>query len=299
MSPQHEPILVTGATGTQGGTTARRLLADGTPVRALVRDPSAPAARTLSELGAELVVGDFDAPATLAAAVTGTRAVFAVPPAAFGPDGWDVETEVRRGAALVAAARAADVEQIVFTGVASFQRDKRWGVNGKRRIEEAIAASGLRYTLLRPVRFMENYLSQGHFRVDGIRDGVHRHLFPADFPVQMVAVADIAGVAALAFAEPDLFHGRTVELAGDQLTMHAAAAAITAAIGTPVRYEEIGESEAQALGTSIHEVWRLARGGDSWHADIPAVREIHPALRTFDTWLSETGAAQLKSLLSV
>lgn len=297
MSPQHDRILVTGATGKQGGATARRLLADGIPVRTLVRDPHAPAARALAELGAELTVGDFDTPDTIAAAVRGVRAVFGVPPAAFGPDGWDIDVEAARGEALVAAARAAGVEQFVFTGVASFAREKQWGANGKRRIERAVADSGMRYTLLRPVRFMENYLARG-LPVDGINDGVHRHVFPADFPVQMIAVDDIAAVAALAFADPDRLHGRTVELAGDQLTMRAAAAAITEATGVPVRYEEVSESEAAALGPEVLNVWRLSREGDSWRADIPALREIHPGLRTVDRWLTDTGAAQLKSLLA-
>jgi uncharacterized protein YbjT (DUF2867 family) len=297
MSPQHDRILVTGATGKQGGATARRLLADGIPVRALVRDPHAPVARALAELGAELTVGDFDTPDTIAAAVREVRAVFGVPPAAFGPDGWDIDVETARGETLVAAARAAGVEQFVFTGVASFAREKQWGANGKRRIERAVADSGMRYTLLRPVRFMENYLARG-FPVDGINDGVHRHVFPADFPVQMIAVDDIAAVAALAFADPDRLHGRTVELAGDQLSMRAAAAAITEATGVPVRYEEVPESEAAALGPEVLNVWRLSREGDSWRADIPALREIHPGLRTVDRWLTETGAAQLKSLLA-
>ncbi|WP_067669689.1 NmrA family NAD(P)-binding protein [Nocardia miyunensis] len=297
MSAQHDRILVTGATGKQGGATARTLLAEGIPVRALVRDPDAPAARALAELGAELAIGDFDAPDTIAAAVSDVRAVFGVPPAAFGPDGWDVELEATRGEALVAASRAAGVEQFVFTGVASFARNERWGVNGKLRIERAVADSGMRYTLLRPVRFMENYLAQG-FLVDGIHDGVNRHLFPADLPIQMIAVDDIAAVAALAFAEPDRLHGRTLGLAGDQLTMREAAARITEAIGIPVRYEEIPESEAAERGPEIRNVWRLAREGDTWRADIPALREIHPGLRSFDTWLAEIGAAQLKSLLA-
>ena len=306
MAPHDTLILVTGATGTQGGATARTLLAAGIPVRALVRDPNAPAARALAERGAELAVGDFDAPETIAAAVAGVRAVFAVPPAAFGPNGWDIETEAKRGEALVAAAEAAGAEQFVFTGVASFAGDKQWGANGKRRIEQAVTASGMRYTVLRPVRFMSNYFASG-FRVDGIHTetrpglppgGVHRHLFPADFPVQVIAPEDIAEVAALAFADPDRLHGRTLELAGDQLTMREAAARITEAIGIPVRYEEISEAEAKQIGGEVHNVWRLSREGDGWAADIPALREIHPGLRTFDQWLSETGAAQLKSQLT-
>ncbi|QBS40439.1 NmrA family NAD(P)-binding protein [Nocardia sp. CS682] len=296
MSPQHNLVLVTGATGKQGGATARRLLADGTAVRALVRDPHAPAAQALAAAGAELAVGDFDAPDTLSAALAGATALFAVPPAVYDPQGWDVDREARRGIALVDAARRAGVEQIVFTGIASFNSDDAWGADGKTRIEEAVAASGARYTLLRPVRFMENYLMRG-MPIDGIVDGVHRHLFPADRPLKVIALDDIADIAALTFADPDRFHGRTLELAGDALTPPAAAAAITAATGHPVRYQELDEAAAAELGEMIAHTWRLVRATGGWRADIAATREIHPGLRTFDTWLAETGAAQIKSLL--
>jgi uncharacterized protein YbjT (DUF2867 family) len=80
------PILVTGATGKQGGATARRLLADGRPVRALVRDPAAPAAAELAAAGAELVCGDFDDLASLPPALDGVGAVFGIPPVAIGAD---------------------------------------------------------------------------------------------------------------------------------------------------------------------------------------------------------------------
>jgi uncharacterized protein YbjT (DUF2867 family) len=296
MSPQHNLIVVTGATGKQGGATARRLLADGKAVRALVRDPNAAAAQALAAAGAELAVGDLDTPETLPAALTGATALFAVPPAAYGAQGWDVDLEAQRGTTLVTAARRAGIEQIVFTGIASMSDDTSWGASGKQRIEDAIAASGARYTLLRPVRFMENYLLRG-MPIDGIVDGVHRHLFPADRPMKVIAVADIAHIAALAFADPDRFHGRTLELAGDALTPPAAAAAITEATGHPVRYQELTESDAATLGNTIAHTWHLMRSTGGWRADIATVREIHPGLRTFDTWLAETGAPQIKSLL--
>ncbi|WP_225729783.1 MULTISPECIES: NmrA/HSCARG family protein [unclassified Nocardia] len=297
MSPQQSPVLVTGATGKQGSATARKLRAGGVPVRALVRDPDAPAARELAGLGAELVVGDFDAPATLAHAVTGTRAVFLVPPATFGPNGWDTELETGRGIAVVDAAVRAGVEQIVFTGVATML-DSSWGAFGKENIEKAIAASGLRYTLLRPVRFMENYLTGGGRGLDGIRaDGVQRHLFPADQPLQMIAVADIAEFAALAFADPDRFHGRTLELAGDAPTPVAAAELISAATGHKITYQEITEAEADAIGEQIGRTWRLTREYGGWHADIPALREILPGLHTLESWLAATGTARIKALL--
>ncbi|WP_067480721.1 NmrA family NAD(P)-binding protein [Nocardia amamiensis] len=296
MSPQHTLILVTGATGKQGGVTARKLLADGRGVRALVRDAQSPAARELAAAGAELAVGDFDSPDTISAALDGVTGLFAVPPAAYSLQGWDVELEATRGEALVDAACRAGVEQIVFTGIASLGDNTSWGAAGKKRIEDAIIASGLSYTLLRPVRFMENYLLRTS-PVDGIFGGVHRHLFPAAGPMQIIAIADIGDIAALAFADPDRFHGRVLELAGDALAPPAAAEAISKATGHQVRYQEVTEAEADALGAEIGNTWRLMRHTGGWHADVAEIREIHPGLRTFDTWLAETGAAQIKALL--
>ncbi|MEU0876212.1 NmrA family NAD(P)-binding protein [Nocardia brasiliensis] len=115
--------------------------------------------------------------------------------------------------------------------------------------------------------------------------------------MKVIAVADIAEIAALAFADPDRFHGQTLELAGDALTPPDAAVAIAAATGHPVRYQELDEAYAASLGESIAYTWRLMRETGGWRADIDTVRAIHPTLRTFDTWLTETGAAQIKSLL--
>ncbi|WP_324198713.1 NmrA family NAD(P)-binding protein [Nocardia amamiensis] len=276
--------------------TARKLLADDRAVRALVRDPHSPAARELSAAGAELAVGDFDSPDTVSAALDGVTGLFAVPPAAYSSQGWDVELEAARGEALVDAARRAGVQQIVFTGIASMGDNTSWGTQGKKRIEDAIIASGIRYTLLRPVRFMENYLLRTS-PVDGISGGVHRHLFPAAGPMKIIALADIGDIAALAFADPDRFHGRVLELAGDALAPPAAAEAISKATGHQIRYQEVTEEEAEAIGTEIGNTWRLMRRTGGWHADVDEIREIHPGLRTFDTWLAETGAAQIKALL--
>lgn len=53
-------VLVTGATGKQGGSLARLLLKKGHRVRALTRKPDAPAAQELKRLGAELTAGDLE-----------------------------------------------------------------------------------------------------------------------------------------------------------------------------------------------------------------------------------------------
>jgi uncharacterized protein YbjT (DUF2867 family) len=291
------PILVTGATGKQGGAATRRLLAGGRLVRALVRDPASPAAAALAAAGAQLAYGDFDDPASLPSALDGVVGVFGIPPVAFGPGDPETGLEVARGRALIDAAVAAGIEQVVFSTVASSSAQSR-GSTGKALIERYLHDHVALPTVLRPVRFMTNYLGVGVMGIDGISNGVHRHLFPPHEPMQVVALEDIAEFAALAFADPTRFGGRTLELAGDEPTPVDAVAAIAEATGIPVRYEQFTDGEAAAISPLIAETKKRWEAGHRWHADIEALRVIHPGLRTFTDWLSESGAAAIRTQLT-
>jgi uncharacterized protein YbjT (DUF2867 family) len=283
-------VLVTGATGKQGGAVARRLLAEGRPVRVLVRKEATASAAALAAAGAELALGDFDDPASLPPALKDVAAVFAMPPNAISPSGPDTELEVTRGRALIDATAAAGVEQVVFSTVAS-------GSAAKIRIERHLFDTIALPTVLRPVRFMTNYIGAGVLGVDGISGGVHRHLFPPHEPMQVVALEDIADLTVLALAAPERFAGRTLELAGDQPTPVEAAAAISKATGIPLRYEQITDDEAEALGPVIAQTRKRWQAGHRWHADIEALRVIHPGLRTLTDWLNESGATAIRTHL--
>jgi uncharacterized protein YbjT (DUF2867 family) len=288
--------LILGATGNQGGATARRLLADRRPVRALVRDTATDRARALADAGVELRRGDLDDPASLRAALDGATAVFAIPPVAVGPNGFDGEREAVRGRAVIDAAVAAGIDQVVFSTVASTSTTAQ-SATGKAEIEQYLHERIARPTVLRPVRFMTNYLAYGLSGLEGIVDGVHRHVFAPDEPMQIIALEDIAEFAAMALADPDRFGGRTLELAGDQPTPVAAAALITEATGVPVRYHQISDDEAAAINPVVLEYKKRARAGQRWHADIEALRVIHPGLRTLGDWLAEGGAAAIRAAL--
>ena len=136
---------------------------------------------------------------------------------------------------------------------------------------------------------MTNYLGAGMLGIDGIIDGLHRHLFPPHDTVQIIALEDIAEFAALAFA------GRTLELAADAPTPLQAVAAISEAAGVPIRYEQLTDDEAATLSPSIAETKKHWQSGNRWHADIEALRVIHPGLRTLADWLSESGAAVIRA----
>src|SRR6266516_4111732 len=106
---ESKSILVTGATGHQGGAVARELLARGHRVRAMTRKPQSEPAKALADLGAEVVAGDFDDEASVAKALSGAWGVFAV------QNTWEagVEKEEVQGKRFAEAARQAGVEHFV------------------------------------------------------------------------------------------------------------------------------------------------------------------------------------------
>ncbi|TDC55113.1 NmrA/HSCARG family protein [Actinomadura sp. KC345] len=283
-------LLVTGATGRQGGATARRLLRDGWRVRVLVRDPASPAARELAAAGAEPHRGDLDDPGGLEAAMAGAHGVFAVT-----PDDLDGKREIRRGRNLADAAAAAGIGHLVFASVGGAERGTGipyWET--KWVIEQHIAALGLPATVLRPVRFMENHTTPG-LPLGGISpDGVLRHLFPADAPVQLVAVTDIGAFAALAFADPETYLGQALELAGDELTPDATVRLISRHVGRQITYRQVTDEESGLPGDVARAITD-PRG--IWHADLSDLRRRHPAMLDLPAWLEQGGTAAITTLL--
>jgi uncharacterized protein YbjT (DUF2867 family) len=276
-------VLVTGATGKQGGATARHLLAAGWRVRALVRDTASPAAARLAAAGAELVAGDMTDRDSLDRAAAGAHGVFSVQPAA--PEPRHDPLEVRMGRNVADAAVAAGVQHLVYASVGGADRDTgidHWET--KWQIEQYTRSVDLPYTMLRPVMFMENHASLGPYGVFG-ETALVRQIAP-DATVQIIAVDDIGAFAALAFTRPDEYRGVELEIAGDEVTRAHLVAGIEAAVGRRIDTTPLSPpGPARADGSSF--------GG--WQADIPALRRRYPGLTTFDTWLDRTGGELLRA----
>ncbi|WP_418955424.1 NmrA/HSCARG family protein [Streptomyces tritici] len=276
---QGRTILVTGATGAQGGAVARMLLDDGWTVRALVRDPHRQAARDLQALGADLVLGDLDDPESLRAAARGAHGVFSVQPDLADPRPG---IEVRRGENVAEAAAAAGVEHLVYSSVGG--ADRKSGVphfETKARIEASVAALGIPATVLRPTFFMENWT---RLVAAGGRERVGAIALAPDTSLQMIAVADIGRIAAEAFARPDEFAGVRLEIAGDELTIRQVAEAFTRIDGVPTRIRHQSVEEVRPHSPELAEMfgWLDEHG---YRADVPALRERFPELLSFDAWL--------------
>ncbi|MFJ4187157.1 NmrA/HSCARG family protein [Kitasatospora sp. NPDC089509] len=278
------PVAVTGATGAQGGATARALLRAGRPVRALTRAVGSPAARELASLGAELAYADFDDPASLTAALDGAGALFAM----STPFGTDLDTEIRQGTALLDAAAATDsVRHVVLTSASN--ADRSTGIphfDSKQRIEEHLATLDLPWTVLGPAVFLDNYAND--WTLQALREGVLLLPMPADTPIPVIAADTIGAFAAHVLAHPDGYTGRRIDIASQWRTGHQIAAAITAASGRPIRCEQVPLSVVETYSADLAAMFRYFQQV-GLAIDTEALHAAHPTVdwRTAEAWAAD------------
>ncbi len=275
-------ILVSGATGQQGGAVARSLLERGFAVRGLTRDVEKDEARELADLGAEVVSGNLEDRSSIERVLEGVHGVFSVQQ--FMEVG--VEGEVRQGVQLADAAREAGVEHYVYTSVGSAHRDT--GIphfDSKYEVEEHVRASGVPYTVLRPVFFMQNW----EYMREPILGGTLPQPLDPDKPFQMVAVEDIGVFAAMAFENPEGWIGREVDLAGDELTMPEIADTFSRVIGRQVDYFQTPWDQFEEQMGEEYTVMYRWFDEHGYEADIAGLRKEHPGLISFEQYLSTHG----------
>ncbi|MBV9388128.1 MAG: NmrA/HSCARG family protein [Chroococcidiopsidaceae cyanobacterium CP_BM_ER_R8_30] len=275
-------ILVTGATGKQGGAVAHHLLQQGWQVRALTRDPQKPKAQALVKKGAEVIAGDLDDPASVEQALKGVYGVFSVQN--FFETGYD--GEVQQGMSLADAAKASQVQHFVYSSVGSAYANT--GIphfESKWKVEEHIRAVGLLYTILRPVALMENWEAQR----DEIIGGTLKWPLDPDRSLQQVAIDDIGAFAALAYSSPERWIGREVDLAGDEATLPQLAQTFSNVIGRQVSYVQISWEQFQQA--TDEEITTMTKWFNDvgYQADIPTLRKEYSQLTTFEQYLRRHG----------
>jgi uncharacterized protein YbjT (DUF2867 family) len=273
-------ILVTGATGKQGGAVVSHVLQRGFAVRALTRNPDQPAAQALKSKGVDVIQGDMEQVASLGQALQGVYGVFCVQN--YWEKGVGYDGEIRQARNLIQVAQAENISHVVYSSIAGC--DNARGVEHfetKWEIEKLLDAAHLPRTFIRTVFFMENFMD--------------RQLGPMLLPVlsgalkpatrfHMLAVDDIGWFAAEAFARPDQYLGKTIDIAGDSLTVAEMKQVYSRVTGTkpsrlkfPLWLLRIMNSE---MARQFH--WNNEIG---WRFDQTAVRAIHPETISFEQFL--------------
>ncbi len=270
-------ILITGATGNQGGATLHNLLGKGFTLRALTRKPESDKARALANNGVEVVQGDLNDAESLKKALAGAWGVYAV------QNTWEagVEGEEEQGKRIAELAKAAGVEHYVYASVGSAHRHT--GIphfENKSRVEDTVRGLGFpSRVILRPVFFMENLLSPWFLNGDKLVSAL-----APETTLQMIAVEDIGTFGALAFTRAAELNGREIDLAGDAVTLPEAAATIGRELGRPLEYLQIPISEVRKNSEDFALMleWFDRTGYD---ADIAGLeREFGLKMLTLEAW---------------
>lgn len=263
-------VLVTGATGQQGGAVVRALMTRGHRVRAISRRPDSEGAKRLAASGVEVVAGDLDDAASVAKAASGVDTMFLMGSSYEA----GTEAETRQGITAANGAKAAGIGHLIYSSVAD--ADRETGIphfESKYLIEKHIAGLGIAYTISAPVAFMENTV--GPWAVDGLRQGVYAAALPPARVLQQICLADIgAFVAALAERREKVF-GKRFDIAGDELSGEEQAKILSEALGRPIGYQElpIAAMRQQSEDAALMFEWFDRTGYD---ADIAALRRDFP-----------------------
>ncbi len=279
-------VLITGATGQQGGAVIRHMLAKGWNLRALTRNSNGDTALNLARQGVELAQGDLEDLASLEDAAHGVYGIYSV------QNFWKVgaKREVQQGKSLADVAKKANVEHFVYSSVGGAERNSgigHWAT--KWEVEQYIRQLGLPATMIRPAAFMENYYSE--LTEIGILQGKFTDAVRADKPYQTIAVDDIGAFVALAFDRPNEFIGQALEIAGSELTNPQSAEVFSRVLGKPVEFQELPMPVVQSvLGEEYYQMYRWFNE-EGFKANIEDLRRRYPEvqLHTLEEWLRSEG----------
>lgn len=282
-------IVVTGATGLQGGAVARHLLKEGWRVRGLTRNAASQRAQALAAGGVEVVQGDMEDAASLRPHFAGATGVYSVQnPLIGGP-----EAEVRQGKNVADVARASGVQHFVYGSAGTGQQGTgvpSWET--KRRIEEHIKALELPWTILRPMAFME-LMTDKKFFPAAAAWRVMPALMGWSRPVAWICTDDLGAIAAKVFAGPERYMGLELPLAADVQSLDQCRAIYREVMGKePPRvpmpawlFRRFG-----FVGRDLTAMWRWL-GTAAIHWDTAPTRAVHPGALTVRAWLGRQAAA--------
>lgn len=264
-------VLVTGATGNQGRAVAEVLLDKKHRVRALVRKEDEESALRLIEKGAEVVTGDFDDPDSLAQAMSGMDAVFAMTTPVTG-----VDVEVRHGKAIANAAHAASVAHLVYSSVGD--ADRGTGIphfDSKFEVEQYVQSLDVPWTITAPAFYYDNVLFP--WNVADLKEGRLRQALNAARKLQQISVRDIGRFNAMVIERRDPFIGKRINIAGDELSGVEMADALAKAIGKPISYVEQPLDEVRAQFADMANMYEWF-DRDGFSAEIKSLRENYPEI---------------------
>lgn len=273
-------IVVTGATGRQGGAVTRALLGTGWRVRALTRNPDGQKAQMLSTLGAEVLQGDMNDREALQSAFQGAYGVYSVQ----NPMLSDLEIAVSQGKLVADVAKEAKVQHLIYgsAGIGKPTGIGSW--DSKLEVEAHMKTLGIPLTILRPMAFMELMTDKDYYPPVSTW-----HLMPKLMgearPVGWIAVDDLGIITAKVFAAPEQFIGQEIKLSSDVKSIAECRAIYSRVLGkNPARFPMPVWMFKRFVGTDLVTMWQWLRTEEIDLATAPT-HAIHPEALRVEAWL--------------
>ena len=276
MVANQRNILVTGATGQQGGSLARLLLQKKHKVHALTRNTQSSAAQDLRNRGAKILKGDLDDSDSLKRAVKDVQSIFLMgTPFEDGTEG-----EIRRGKLMADITKENNIEHLVYSSVAN--ADKNTGIphfESKYKVEQHIKNLGIPHTIIGPTFFMENLLGPG------LEQGQLALPLSSSSVLQQSALQNIAEFSALVFERRKPFLGKRIDIASDEVTGEQAARILSNVLGYKIRYVPVPLEQVYQTNEDMARMY-------DWYEkvgtgiDISALHQEYPEVGwlTFRDW---------------
>jgi uncharacterized protein YbjT (DUF2867 family) len=305
---QKRIIVVFGATGLQGGGVARAILSDRKSefaVRAVTRDPASEKAKELAKMGAEVVSADIDDLQSLKRVLTGAYGAYFV---TFFWAHYSAEREKAEAKNMALAAKEAGLKHVIWS---TLEDVKKWvplndnsmptlhgkykvpHFEGKGESDRYFTDAGVPVTFLRASYYWDNIIYYGA-GPKKISDGRLALTFPmGDKKMAGIAAEDIGKCAYGIFKRGKDLIGKTVGVAGEQLTINEMAKAMSKALGREVIYNEVTPEQYRSFGfpgaDDTGNMFQFYRDFDdvcNSVRDVKFSKELNHELKSFEQWLA-------------
>jgi uncharacterized protein YbjT (DUF2867 family) len=308
MPEQKKIIAVVGATGAQGGSLVRAILADksgGFAARALTRHPDADKAKALAQAGAEVVAADLDDETSLERAFAGAYGAFCI------TNFWEhfsAEKELAQAGNMARAAKAAGLQHVVWS---TLEDTRKWvplsddrmptlggkykvpHFDGKGEADELFRREGVPTTFLLTSFYWDNFIFFGA-GPQKLPDGNLALVFPMDEKrLPGIAAEDIGKAAYGVFKRGKELIGKTIAIAGEHLSGTQLASQMSRALGKQIGYTNVPPEVYRGFdfpgADDMGNMFQFKRDFNDYFVgvrDLEFTRKLNPELQTFDQWLA-------------
>ncbi len=301
-------IAVVGATGAQGGGLVRAIARDASgpfKARAITREVNGDKAKELARLGAEVVAGDVDDPASLKRAFAGAYGAYCV---TFFWAHFSPEREHDEARAMAQAAKHAGLAHVVWSTLEDTRKwvplsdDRMPTLMGKYKVPHfdvkgesngLFTDAGVPTTCLNTSFYWENFIHFGMGPKPGPDGKLAITLPMGDKKLPGIASEDIGRCAYGILKKGAEYAGKTVGIAGEHLTGAQMAAAFAKALGKPVGYNAVPPEVYRSFGfpgaEDLGNMFQFKRDFNDAYCAVRSLefsRSLNPALQSFDAWLA-------------